>query len=136
MKLKTYRREDQTSRRRMNQVKLNARLDRRNKKSKLTFFSLARYTFPNFPLPSGFPMSKSLNVHLRSPMSPFFACSSSDLFICFYAEKFNVSFVSIDLHGRDTNYSRTNYTSLRISINIRNAHTFSVHLFPTVQLSM
>ena len=29
-------------------------------------FSLARYTFPNLPLPSGLPMSKSDNCHRRS----------------------------------------------------------------------
>lgn len=32
----------------------------------LLFFSLARYTRPNFPEPSGFPMSKSWSCHLFS----------------------------------------------------------------------
>ena len=33
---------------------------------KCDFFSRARYTLPNLPLPSGLPMSKSLNDHLRT----------------------------------------------------------------------
>lgn len=36
-----------------------------------TLFSLAKYTWPNLPLPSGFPMSKSLKVHLFSASLAF-----------------------------------------------------------------
>ena len=53
MKLKTYRREDQTSRRRMNQVKLNARLDRRNKKKTYLLLPCQVYV-SEFPSPERF----------------------------------------------------------------------------------
>lgn len=36
--------------------------------------SLAKYTLPNFPWPSGLPMSKSASCHLRSLLAELAAC--------------------------------------------------------------
>ena len=36
--------------------------------------SLARYTLPNFPWPSGLPMSKSASCHLRSLLAKLAVC--------------------------------------------------------------
>lgn len=38
------------------------------------FRSLARYTLPNFPWPSGLPMSKSASCHLRSLLAELAVC--------------------------------------------------------------
>ena len=62
-----------------NEICLPGHLCKKEKKErgyeqKLTFFSLARYTLPNFPRPRGFPMSKSLRVQR---LSSFLASSFS-----------------------------------------------------------
>lgn len=41
----------------------------------LLLFSLARYTLPNFPLPSGLPMSNSESCHRRSLAAVLLACA-------------------------------------------------------------
>lgn len=43
----------------------------------LLFFSLARYTLPNLPRPSGFPMSKSLSIQRRSGSAAALAAAAA-----------------------------------------------------------
>ena len=77
-----------------------------------TFFSLARYTFPNLPLPRGFPMSKSFKDQYRDR---FLASSTPSL----EGAPFSV------IWGRETLKSINSLWSLRVSLSSVNRQHYN-----------